>query len=524
LVESSKRSLSVSVRDLVEFVLRTGDLGGERDFVGPTRALEGTRGHQRVQRSRPEEYKTEVFVSYRIETEELALTIKGRIDGLWPTSEGVLLEEIKTTLGRWNGLPDPLHWAQGKIYAFVYSAKEKLEHITVQLTYLDLDSQKLTEFRQTFRQVELAAFFHEVTAVYLEWVTEHHRWCQRRDASIRFLPFPFSKYRPGQRSLCVSAYRVITRSGTLFAEAPTGIGKTISVLFPAVKALAEGTLERIFYLTAKTVGRTVAEKAFAEMRNAGLHVRTITLTAKEKICLNEGQACDVSNCPLARGYYDRVKGAMKEAFKTPALTRRMIEEIARGHQICPFELSLDLSLWVDAIICDYNYVFDPAVYLRRYFSEETLDCGFLIDEAHNLVDRAREMFSADLRQENLLAVNEAIQSALPGCAIALQQVLQHVLEKRKQAVEGSSDDSAGEASLVQAEAPDEMGKLAGLLLQLQGRGVGLLDEGRIVLGHGLEDQGCKNGLPPAVRSTSVPVYRTSPSYKGMREPSRRRRW
>jgi Rad3-related DNA helicase len=164
----------------------------------------------------------------------------------------------------------------------------------------------------------------------------------------------------------VAAYRAITQAGTLFAEAPTGIGKTISVLFPAVRALAEGALERIFYLTAKTVGRAVAEKAFADMRNAGLRFRTVTLTAKEKVCFNDGLACDVNDCPFVRGYYDRVKGAIREALKTEALTRSVIEEIARRHQICPLELSLDLSLWVDAIICDYNYVFDPAVYLRRF--------------------------------------------------------------------------------------------------------------------------------------------------------------
>jgi len=413
---------SVSVRDLVEFSLRHGDLGGERDFVGPHRALAGTRGHQRLQRSRPAGYQKEVRLCHDVETAEFTLRIRGRIDGVLATPEEVLLEEIKTVQGERPREADPLHWAQAKLYGYLYAHDRALHELTIQLTYLDLETGELTEFRDRCRLADLSAFFESTTAIYAEWVQERYQWCQQRDQSIRTLAFPFPCYRPGQRKLAVAAYRVLARGGRLYLEAPTGIGKTISVLFPAVKALGEGKLERIFYLTARTVGRAVAQKAFADLRQAGLRLRALTLTAKEKICVQEGQPCDPTTCPFARGYYDRCKPAMREALAREDITRQVLEAVGRGHQVCPFELSLDVSSWVDAVICDYNYVFDPKVYLRRHFTDEGGDYGFLVDEAHNLVDRAREMFSADLETREIRHVRRALKQAAPRCAKALTRL------------------------------------------------------------------------------------------------------
>jgi DNA excision repair protein ERCC-2 len=410
------------VRELVEFALRQGDLGGERGFVGPHRALAGTRGHQRLQRSRPAGYQKEVRLSHVIETADFILRIQGRIDGLLATTHEVLLEEIKTVQGGWNHAADPLHWAQAKLYGFIYAHDRALEQITLQLTYLDLDTGELTEFRNRFILTDLSAFFEQTTAIYFDWLRAQHHWRQQRDQSIYSLTFPFARYRPGQRQLAVAAYRVLARGGRLFLEAPTGIGKTISVLFPAVKALGEGKLERIFYLTARTVGRTVAEKACAELRRAGLRLRTLTLTAKEKICIQEGQPCDPLTCAFARGYYDRCKAAMRAALARDELTRPVLEAVSREHQVCPFALSLDLSPWVEVIVCDYNYVFDPKVYLRRHFTEEPGDYAFLVDEAHNLVDRARDMFSADLGLREIKDVRRALKQALPRCAKAITRL------------------------------------------------------------------------------------------------------
>ena len=415
----TKPVYTVQVRELVEFVLRRGGLGGSGDFAGPGRALAGTRGHQRVQSSRPAGYQKEISVFYEVEAPELTLRIQGRIDGLIITSDKIVLEEIKTVQSSWRGVADPLHWAQGKIYAAIYAHTHPCEKMIIRLVYLDLDTGALSEFDDQFSRAELASFFQETAAVYLEWIRERHRWCQERDRSIRALGFPFPRYRAGQRELAVAAYRTLVRGGRFFVEAATGIGKTVSVLFPALKAMAEGKLERIFYLTARTVGRTVAEKAFADLRQAGLLVRTLTLTAKEKVCVREGIRCDPNTCPLALGYYDRFKAAMRDALSRGGITRSVLEEVGRAHQVCPFELSLDVSLWIDAVICDYNYVFDPKVYLRRHFGEEARDYAFLVDEAHNLPDRAREMFSAELHGGEIQEVRRAIQKPLPRCAKTL---------------------------------------------------------------------------------------------------------
>jgi DNA excision repair protein ERCC-2 len=451
---ASKPVFSVQVRELVEFALRQGDLGGERDFVGPNRALAGTRGHQRLQRSRPDGYQKEVRLSYEIETADFILRIQGRIDGLLATAEEVLLEEIKTVQGGRDHTADPLHWAQAKVYGYVHAHDNSLEKITIQLTYLDLDSGELTEFRNLFTQAELAVFFEEITTIYLDWLRAHQQWCRERDESIRSQTFPFARYRPGQRQLAVAAYHVLARGGRLFLEAPTGIGKTISVLFPAVKALGEGKLERIFYLTARTVGRAVAEKACADLRQTGLRLRTLTLTAKEKVCVQEGRPCDPLTCAFAQGYYDRRRPAMRAALAREEITRPVLEAVSREHQVCPYELSLDLSSWVDVIVCDYNYVFDPKVYLRRHFAEERADYAFLVDEAHNLVDRAREMFSADLETGEIQDVRRALKQAVPRCAKALTR-LTSALRKLAGTASLSSEpvapsDSASELNLFPA--------------------------------------------------------------------------
>lgn len=417
-----KPIFQVQVRALVEFALRGGDLGGDGRFVGANRAVAGIRGHQRVQRSRPAGYEKEVPFVHDLETEELILRIQGRLDGLSTTPDQVVVEEIKTVQGPWDHQADALHWAQVRCYGFLCAHQRGLEQVTLQLTYLELDHGELTEFQKKLSRSELNEFFTKTTAIYLEWLREQHEWGRRRDHSIRALAFPFPRYRPGQRDLAVAAYRVLARGGRLFLEAPTGVGKTISVLFPAVKALAEGKLERIFYLTARTVGRTVAESALADLRRAGLRLRALTLTAKEKICVQAGHPCDPAACPLARGYYDRLKPALRAALAREEITRPVLEAVSQEHQVCPFELSLDLSVWVDAVVCDYNYVFDPQAYLRRHFEDEPGDCAFLVDEAHNLVDRAREMFSAELEIHDLQTVRRSIRTVVPRCAKALSKL------------------------------------------------------------------------------------------------------
>ncbi len=413
---------AVQVRVLVEFALRRGDLGGEGDFVGPRRALAGTRGHQRLQRSRAAGYQKEVSLHRDVDDGEWVLRVQGRLDGLWIEDGRTRIEEIKTIQGARERRAHPLHWAQAKCYGFMYAEAHGLESIDIQLTYLDVDTDEVTEYREGFGRAELAALFFDLTAVYLEWLRARRQWGRERDESIGALRFPFPRYRAGQRAIAVAGYRAVARGGRLFVEAPTGIGKTVAALFSAVKAMGQGKIDRLFYLTARTVGRVVAEQACGELRRAGLRLRVVTLTAREKICTHEGGVCDPENCPMARGYYDRHRAAMRAALAHEAITRFVIEEASRAHQVCPFELSLDVSSWVDAVICDYNYVFDPQVYLRRHFLDEPGDCVFLVDEAHNLVDRARAMFSADLDTREIREVRRAIRERAPRCAKALNRL------------------------------------------------------------------------------------------------------
>ena len=428
---SVKRIVSTSVRDLVEFVLRAGDLGGSSHFAGPNRALEGTRAHQRLQKSRPTGYEAEVSLSHTVELAELIFQLKGRIDGVLVQESALLIEEIKTVTRIEGITADPLHWAQGRVYAHLYCQQRGFSGATVQITYVELETFQTVEFKETFSCEELAAFFESILAEYLEWIREHQRWIEVRNRSAAVLEFPFP-YRPGQRLMAVAVYRNIKSRGRLFVEAPTGIGKTLSVLFPAIKALGKGNVEKFFYLTAKTIGRTVAENTLADLRRTGLRFRAVSITARDKICFNNGEPCDVRACPYAIGYYDRIKTALKDSLQGEVFTRVEIEALARKHQVCPFELSLDLSVWADGVICDYNYALDPFVSLKRYFFGERCDFALLIDEAHNLVDRAREMFSAELLKDEILALKSIIADDLPGCARLLNRLNARFLKFSKE--------------------------------------------------------------------------------------------
>ena len=427
--------LKTSVRELVAFVFRSGDLD-KSSFSATERMVEGTRGHQKVQNARPEEYQAEVPVSYLVDFDDIALEISGRIDGLLADENGaVLVEEIKTTEADVDAdtADNPVHWAQARVYAFIVAADNNLDSVDVQLTYLQLDTGKRREDRRTFSSEDLADFFAGLIEKYLHWARIYHQWCLKRDNTLDGLEFPFPEYRPGQRDLAVTAYRTIEQETRAYAQAPTGIGKTISTLFPAVMAMGKGHAEKIFYLTAKTIGRTVAEKAIDDLRQSGAHLKSLTLTARDKICFkpNGGTSCDPEQCEYAQGYYDRLNDALEDIFDEDAFTRNIIEGYAQKHTVCPFEFSLDLSQWSDIIICDYNYVFDPRAHLKRFFQDDRGRYAFLIDEAHNLVDRAREMFSADLYKSAIHDLRRSASKTHPELAKKLGALNKHFVQLGK---------------------------------------------------------------------------------------------
>jgi DNA excision repair protein ERCC-2 len=445
------KRIKTSVRKLVEFVLRRGDL--QTGFQGPGRAVAGTRGHQQVQKSRPDGYETEVSIHHAVEKEDLHLEIFGRIDGIFVDESPIVIEEIKTTRHELDLIDqdyNPLHWAQAQCYAYIYALQHDLTEIGIQLTYYHLDTRELKPLRRVLDLASLADFFEELVTTYLGWMRRVLAWLETRDRSIEQLDFPYPAYREGQRNLAVAVYKTIRANEKLFVQAPTGVGKTIATLFPAVKAMGLGLTSKIFYLTAKTPGRAVAEKAIDDMRAAGLRFKCITLTAKEKICFCPEAVNDPDRCEFSRNYYGKVKAALADAYQHEAWTRSLIEEIAHKHGVCPFEFSLDLSLWADCIICDYNYAFDPRVYLRRFFDDNSDPYVFLIDEAHNLPDRARSMYSTEIEQETVLNLKRTLKPHLPDLTEALAEIYRVLLDKRR------VTETMGQQALVEVDLPETL--------------------------------------------------------------------
>jgi len=410
-------------------VLRSGDL--EHVFLGASRAVEGIRAHQSIQKSRPDTYTPEVSVSHQIETDRSVLVISGRIDGVYHDPDRVIIDEIKSTLRGPADEEDPVHWGQAKCYAYLYGYTHQLKTVDVQLTYYQLKTGEVQEFQKSFTIDVLEDFFNDLVRHYIDWAETVAGWYDIRNASLQPLEFPFPGYRPGQREMAVDVYRTIRDRDHLLVRAATGIGKTMAVIYPSLKALAEGLTSKIFYLTARTTGRTVAEKALDELRSKGARIKSVTITAKDKICFDSDKACTAEECEFAKGHYDRIDGALKDIFQSEAFNREAIVCAAKKHRICPFEFSLELALWADCIICDYNYAFDPRVFLRRFFMEENSGYVFLIDEAHNLVDRAREMFSAEIWKQSFLNVRRALKSELPDLFRKMGRINVFLVKRRK---------------------------------------------------------------------------------------------
>lgn len=403
-----KKNIKISVRNLIEFVMRSGDI--DNSFKSTNRALEGTRAHQKVQKTYGENYKAEVSLKYIFEYEEYNFEIEGRADGIYRFENEAMIDEIKSTTRDLEAIEadfNPIHWAQAKVYAYIYSRQNSLEEIDIQLTYFHIESEEVKRFKEKFTRRNLESFLFLLIEKYIAWAELSFGWEDIRDESIEQITFPFKNYRNGQRELAVAVYKTIKEKKNLFINAPTGIGKTISSLFPAIKTVGEGRAKRIFYLTAKTITRQAPVKAMELLISRGLKSKIIVITAKDKICLNDEVKCNPRDCKFAKGHFDRVNDAIIDIFsKEDLIDREKIKEYSLKHRVCPFEFSLDVSLWMDVIVCDYNYVFDPQVYLRRFFEDLTYNYIFLIDEAHNLVDRSREMFSASLNKRKFSQIKD----------------------------------------------------------------------------------------------------------------------
>lgn len=418
----------ISVRNLVEFILRYGDIDNRVSAGADKNAMqEGARLHKKIQGKMGGNYHAEVPLRMEFPYDEFSIIVEGRADGIIDGDDGksATIDEIKCVYADLYFIeePKPIHKAQAMCYGYMYAVESDLEKITIQMTYVNIDTEEVKRFTEDFTLEQLTVWFREVIDKYSLWVKylyENQREMRRTAIELNF---PY-EYRAGQKEVAVSVYKAINRKVELFIQAPTGVGKTMSTVFPAVKAMGEDKAEKIFYLTAKTIAGTVAHEAFRTLRKAGLHMKTISITAKEKMCVMDEANCNPIYCERAKGHYDRINEAVFDIINNESdITREVIKEYAAKHNVCPFEMSLDISNWVDGIICDYNYAFDPSASLKRYFSEGGNGRYiFLVDEAHNLVDRAREMYSASISKEKVLEVKRIMNGRDKKITGALERI------------------------------------------------------------------------------------------------------
>lgn len=425
----------ISVRALIEFILRSGDIDNRIGISSDNAMIEGTRIHKQLQKAAGADYTPEVPLSYAYTEEDVEITVEGRADGIIENVMGVTVDEIKSTYADVMHYREaqPLHLAQAKFYAYIISEQKGLPTVNIRMTYVNIDTEEVKYFHYTFMKDELLAFTSEVCHAYVKWARFEAQWHDKRNESIKGLPFPF-EYRQGQGDLVKQVYYTISKKKKLFLEAPTGVGKTISTIYPSVMALGQDLSSKIFYLTAKTITRTVADETVDILRGKGLSAKSIIITAKEKICMTGKNECNPDACPYAKGHYDRINDAVFAMLtEKDSYTRDTVYEYAERFQVCPFEMSLDVSLFTDIIICDYNYAFDPRAKLKRFF-EEGSDGNFifLIDEAHNLVDRAREMFSAVLVKEKFMELRRLTEEAIPLVSKRFEKCNKAMLELKHQ--------------------------------------------------------------------------------------------
>ncbi len=428
--------IRISVRNLVEFVLREGDIDNRKAGPSEKEAMQlGSRIHRSIQRKMGSDYHAEVSLKEQFPCDGFVLQVEGRADGIFVKDNISYIDEIKGILRSLDKVTEPLsiHLAQAKCYAYIYGMQKGYEEVGVQMTYCHMETEEVKRFTAVFSMEELGTWFFEVIKQYEKWAKFEIEWRKKRNQSIKTIEFPY-EYREGQKKVATSVYTAIHRKKKLFIQAPTGVGKTIATIFPAVKAVGEELGEKIFYLTAKTITRTVAEQAYQLLAEKGLQYKVLTLTAKEKICFCEETNCNPDACPYAKGHYDRVNDAVFELLTTEdSMSREIVEEYAKKHNVCPFEMALDTSLWVDSIICDYNYVFDPRAQLKRFFAEgKSGEYLFLIDEAHNLVERGREMYSATLYKEDFLEMSKKLKLFQPKLAKRIDACNKTLLEMKRE--------------------------------------------------------------------------------------------
>ncbi|WP_049173207.1 ATP-dependent DNA helicase [Lacticaseibacillus rhamnosus] len=401
----------IGIREFVELTVRTGDLNPVTSNSNNT-AMIGSQIHRKLQAAhRESDYEKEVYLKTTVTVNDEDYQLEGRADGVWTENKTLTVEEIKTSVRSWEECSQNTkdrYWAQARIYGHLLCQQRHQDHAVITLVYVQTSTDTVSRFTETKSAAELADDFTDLLDEFTAWLKLRSDIIKQRNASIATLKFPFPQYRTGQHEFAAAVYKAIYSRARLFVQAPTGTGKTISTLFPTIKAMGSGLIQRAFYLTAKQSTRRVAEQAIALMADVGLRAKSITLTAKDTITFAD-EPDDPSQNPYMLGYYDRLKPALHDLLEyEDQLTRSVIESYARKHTLDPFEFSLDASLFCDVVICDYNYLFNPLVFLQRFFSEADDSQFFLVDEAHNLVSRARDMYTASLTNQDFINLKQAL--------------------------------------------------------------------------------------------------------------------
>ena len=457
-----KPIVRISVRNLVEFILRNGDLVSGSSISDKEAMLKGSRLHRKIQKQMGSHYQPEVSLKKDTEYDDLILRVEGRADGIFLQDEQFCIDEIKGVYKKLELMEEPVlvHRAQALCYAWIYLDAHDLEKIDIQMTYAHLDTEVIKRFRETLTRAELKQWYEELTDSYHKWLAYQIEWREKRNESMKKLEFPF-EYRKGQREMVSGIYHAISKKEQIFIQAPTGVGKTMSAVFPAVRAIGQGMAETVFYLTARTITRTVAQDAFEKLRDRGLLFKVVTITAKEKLCFCDKPECDPEKCPYAKGHYDRINDAVYELWTTEqSFDRETLLRHAQKWQVCPFELSLDLAVWMDGVICDYNYVFDPNVYLKRFFGENVSgNYLFLIDEAHNLVDRGREMYSASISLDDVIETRKFVKPYSQKLWKKLGKVKKQMEELKQNCGEWKVQENAGVLPISLLSVQGEMDQL-----------------------------------------------------------------
>lgn len=417
-------ALYIGVGQMVSFLYASGDLTAET-FQNVSQ-LEGIKAHQFIQSKYGSNDQKEVSIKTTYTHQNVEYYLNGRMDGLLGLDDFVI-EEIKSTRKDIFDLlfiPNSEHEAQLKIYAFMFMHNEGIKEIKGRLTYIELSKYQTKSTDYLFYYDELKTFFERSIETYGQWLIQLEAHLKVKKETLEAMKFPFDTYRTGQRDLMKSVYHTMKQEEVLFAIAPTGIGKTMATLFSTFKALKADN-EKIFYCTAKNQGKKVAIESMATLHQQGLQTKTIEITSKDDICFLEKRDCDPEKCPFAKGFFDRLSIAMQDIFTNESLmTRDVIEAYARKHTICPFEFSLFVSYYVDLIICDYNYVFDPRIHLVRYFDDDTYKPKLLIDEAHNMIPRSRDMFSATLLKSDLITLRKAASKLKPSIRHSVNKLIE----------------------------------------------------------------------------------------------------